>query len=352
MSYPDRRSLIDLEGRPARALRFRSQRKFRLPCGALGLGVLLLLFWLIPPRQTQTDIAASLTESATRYVRPPTFTPPPKPTAVHGGRIVFTCTRGDYNQLCLINADGTGYQRLTNFNRHDYYPVFAPQGDAIVFASNRGGAFDLHMLLLSSGKRYQLTDGIGNAFSPNFSPDGKTIVFSNQAAEGPISLWLVGSNGRDTRLLFSSAEDIVAADWSPDGVNIAFVMAADQPQAHEVYLLDTRQPNQPPHKLTQGLIGITGSLDWSPDGKYLLLCAGPVNGKDIYRLDASTGETLQLTEGSNNAAASYSPDGQWIAFNKMQPDGQTDLYIMRADGSDERQLTDDPEPDWQPQWEP
>ena len=43
-----------------------------------------------------------------------TITRPPPPTKEHIGRIIFTCTRGDYNQLCLVNADGTGYQQLTS----------------------------------------------------------------------------------------------------------------------------------------------------------------------------------------------------------------------------------------------
>ena len=47
-----------------------------------------------------------------------------------------------------------------------------------------------------------------------------------------------------------------------------------------------------------------------------------------------------------------SPDGQWIAFNSLRNDDQADIYIMRADGSSMRQVTDNPEPDWQPQWEP
>jgi Tol biopolymer transport system component len=59
-----------------------------------------------------------------------------------------------------------------------------------------------------------------------------------------------------------------------------------------------------------------------------------------------------LTFGGNNAAAAYSPDGQYIVFNSLRNNGQADLFIMRADGHSTRQLTDDPEPDWQPQWGP
>ena len=46
-----------------------------------------------------------------------------------GGRIVFTCTIEKYNQLCLMNADGSGWKRLTDRSANDYYPAFSPDGD-------------------------------------------------------------------------------------------------------------------------------------------------------------------------------------------------------------------------------
>ena len=92
--------------------------------------------------------------------------------------------------------------------------------------------------------------------------------------------------------------------------------------------------------------------DWSPDGRYLLIYAGPTGDKDIFRIDVQNETAAQLTDGGNNAASSYSPDGSWIAFNSLRNNDQADIFIMRTDGTDVRQVTNDPEPDWQPQWEP
>jgi TolB protein len=81
-----------------------------------------------------------------------------------------------------------------------------------------------------------------------------------------------------------------------------------------------------------------------------LIYAGPYGDKNIFKLEVADGAHAQLTDGGNNAGASYSPDGKYIVFNSLRNDDQADLYIMRADGSNQVQLTNHPEPDWGAQW--
>lgn len=323
--------------------------RLRVPVGLILLIAVTGLCLLIPSNPISlTTISVPDRELPTPLA---TFTPPPKPTKEHIGRIIFTCTRGDYNQLCMVNADGTGYLQLTNVEAHNYYPVFSPLGGSIVYASNQiGGVFDLFLFIFEGARLVRLTENIGNVISPSFSPDGSTILFANRAGEGPTSLWTIGNTGENAKLLFTGANTIVSADWSPDGNTIAFAMAVDRPDAYEVFLLGSDGSNL--RQLTRGLEGIGGSLDWSPDGKYLLIYAGPQGDKNIFRIDVEARTAAQLTNGGNNAASSYSPDGQWIAFNSLRNGDQADLFIMRSDGSDVRQVTNNPEPDWQPQWEP
>ena len=97
-------------------------RSFRLPLGLVLVVLAIILCILIPSNPINLS---SINVSDKGLPTPlPTFTPGPKPTKEHIGRIIFTCTRGDYNQLCLINADGTGYQQMTQIEAHNYYPVY------------------------------------------------------------------------------------------------------------------------------------------------------------------------------------------------------------------------------------
>ena len=324
-------------------------RSFRLPLGLVLVVLAIVLCILIP--STPINLSSINVSDKGLPTPLPTFTPGLRPTKEHIGRIIFTCTRGDYNQLCMINADGTGYQQMTEIEAHNYYPVYSPLGGSIVYSSNQdGGVFDLFLFVFEGQRLIRLTDRIGNVVSPSFSPDGQTILFANRAAEGPTSLWTVENTGENSKLLYAGPNTIVATDWSPDGNTIAFAMAVDRPDSYEIFLMGADGSNV--RQLTYGLPGIGGSLDWSPDGKYLLIYAGPQGDKDIFRIDVEAKTAAQLTDGGNNAASSFSPDGQWIAFNSLRNNDQADIFIMRTDGSSMRQVTTDPEPDWQPQWEP
>jgi TolB protein len=344
---------------------FSKKSRPRLPVSLIILGLLALLFYLVPTysyNPEEIQIPASFTPKSTQPATvspapPPTYTPEPLPTGLHGRRVIFTCTRGDYNHLCMVNRDGSGLLRLTDEFANDYYPAFSPQGGAIAFASNRSlGTFDLYFMVLSTSSLIPLTDEIGNAFSPDFSPDGEHVVFANKDETGQTSLYIVDSTGENLRLLyegpnFAGPTSIVGVAWSPDRQTIAFAMSTTQLFEYDIFFIKA-DGNEPPQKLTTGLLGITGSLDWSPDGRYLLVSAGPPDDKDIFNIDLQENTIARLTYGGNNNSPSFSPDGQYIAYNSLRNGGQADIYIIRADGTDERQLTSDPEPDWQPQWEP
>jgi TolB protein len=77
--------------------------------------------------------------------------------------------------------------------------------------------------------------------------------------------------------------------------------------------------------------------------------------RDIYLMDLATGDVKRLT---NNPAydgiPEWSPDGSKIVFISQRDGGDGDIFVMNADGSDERNLTVLPVDanEWNPTWSP
>jgi Tol biopolymer transport system component len=91
------------------------------------------------------------------------------------------------------------------------------------------------------------------------------------------------------------------------------------------------------------------SLDVSPDGKTI---AFELLG-DIYTLPISGGEAKLIDGGmAFDSQPKFSPDGKWIAFLSDR-DGNENVWIMRADGTDAKQLSKDPTAEFaSPSWSP
>jgi len=93
---------------------------------------------------------------------------------------------------------------------------------------------------------------------------------------------------------------------------------------------------------------------FSPDGQ-LIAMTGQRKGKDVlYIYDVRTQSQVRRFDGlpiESSNSPSWSPDGKQIVFSGSSG-GITDLYIVNADGTGLRRLTDDGYGDFQPQWSP
>jgi Tol biopolymer transport system component len=297
-----------------------------------------------------SPIPARATWTLAPTVPPPTWTASPTlPVIPQGpsGQIVFTCTIEKYNQLCMMNADGGGWKRLTDRSANDYYPAFSPDGTRIVFVSNKSGFFEIYLRYLALSDEQQLTDGIGSVSAPDISPDGKSVVFASAFASGESSIWMMNIDGSQSHPLTDSQYSEIDPSWSPDGKLIAF--AASRGGYVELFTMNSDGSDF--RQVTNGVQGIGGRSSWSPDGRWLAFYAGPRGDRDIYLVEVATGKALRLTYGGNNTAPCFSPDGLWLAFSSSR-DGDHEIYVMRVDGSQVTQLTDNDYDDWQPIWGP
>ncbi|HMO00943.1 MAG TPA: hypothetical protein PKD59_16145, partial [Miltoncostaeaceae bacterium] len=92
----------------------------------------------------------------------------------------------------------------------------------------------------------------------------------------------------------------------------------------------------------------------TPPGINGLIAFEQVNSGQLFTMTA-TGTNLspRLTDTpEENSDAAWSPDGTRIAFTSRRDGGNAEIYIMNADGSNQRRFTVDASTDQQPTWSP
>lgn len=353
-----------------------------LLCGFLFLTVVLLVGLTrldAPASEPTLDLLATL-QAATPLTVYPSASPAATATSAFGfqpvpptpqtsvslpsvspadgpsGKIVFTCqiykTQAS-NQICLINADGSGFRRLTSDNsRQHYYPSLSPDGNSVVYAAFREeNIFEIYEMNLLDGSVRQLTDRLGVTNAPEISPDGQTIVFMRWTAQSDqYQIWTMQRNGDNPNNL----PKITGWDptWSPDGKYILF--ASDMRGSTQLY---TVKFNGRDLRQVSNLPALRGRSDWSPSGDVIVTYSGEPWGREVYLMNADGSNLRQLTpSGGNSQGPTFSPDGKWVAFTAyFDHPGDIhgcEIYLIRTDGTDLRRLTDNDYCDYQPRWGP
>jgi TolB protein len=292
----------------------------------------------IAPLPTTTNIVAQI---------------PTEPAEINpAGKIAFTCQLSGIqyrDQICVINADGSGFKRLTkDDNSAHFYPSMAPDGKSIVYSANPTGVYEIYEMDLN-GTAHQLTKGLGILTSPEISPDGKSIIFT--VGDGQInSIWVMNRDGSHPRMVFSPGWD---PTWSPDGNQILF---ASRDTQNAIQLFTVNLDGTGLQQVTN-MANLRGRSDWSPDGKWAVTYAGEPWGRELFLIPLDGGEPIQLTPSAGNSQGpSFSPDGKWVVFtayyNQIGNENGCEIYFIRIDGTQLTRLTQNDYCDWQPRWGP
>ncbi|MEZ5357222.1 MAG: MBL fold metallo-hydrolase [Candidatus Zixiibacteriota bacterium] len=262
------------------------------------------------------------------------------------GKIAFYSPRSGRDDIFVMNADGSDVQLVTKGKDGGKCPDLSPDGTRIVFVSLRDGNSDLYLLDIVSGVEQRLTTASSVERQPKWSPDGARITFQSNF-DGNYEIYIMDADGTDwERLTCAEAEELWPS-WSPDGRQIAF--SSDRDGNWEIYVVNTDGSGL--HRLTTSDHNETG-VSWSPDGTRLAFRSGPARqfqgNIHVINIDGTNEITLTDFDGVEENPV-WSPDGSQIAFQTMK-DGNFEIYIMDADGSSLRNVTNHPANDYWPSW--
>ena len=217
--------------------------------------------------------------------------------------------------------------------------------------------YDIYTMDTDGTNVEQLTFMPGIVHDAIWSPDGEKILYSYKLSESDLSqFYIMSPDGSDVaKVSKNSKASYINPDWSPDGDKIVFNMKPDDESSQwNIYVMNADGSEE---TLLTDEEYISMDPDWSPDGTKIVYVSNDGQVPEIFTMNADGSERTQITFFSSGQTGEpkWSPDGEHIVYySESGEDGQLEreIYIMRADGTDIRRLTDNDTWDLRPKFSP
>ena len=236
-------------------------------------------------------------------------------------------------------------------------------GNGLVSCSERivgGGESQIVNFASDGSGRTELTTS-GYNIMPAWSRDGERILFTSTRS-GAGELWVMDADGGDARqLTFDTQGGNFTPVESPDGTRIAFSSIRDGVGHPEVWVMNadgsdqqrlTETPAPPGQELVWSL-----HPTWSADGELIAYASTRSGSTQIWMMNADGSDQRQLTFGlgpdyPDANVPSWSFDGSLIAFWSGFERRYGEIWVIEPDGSNPRQVTEtaDPRNSDDPHW--
>jgi dipeptidyl aminopeptidase/acylaminoacyl peptidase len=266
--------------------------------------------------------------------------------------------------IWLALTDGSDLIQVTRSGK-DLQPRWSPDGKTLAFTSGRDEKLQIYLMRIGEpgGEPRVLTSMPNGANSPAWSPDGTQIAY------------LAGMNAEARAKEDRGEEDPPPADkldakhrkerrdqdetkrWDPRIIErIPYRTGTSFISDHfqQIYIIPTAEGLEKDAAKPRRLTNLDADHEppkWTPDGEYLLTAHmsdptgdEPWRWSNLYRIRVADGSSEQLTD---ETFASYdatpSPDGQWIAFQRVPRENLSlrlgRLTVLPASGGEPQDLT-------------
>lgn len=228
-------------------------------------------------------------------------------------------------EVCLRNIRQVTFPSMGFEKAGESY--FSPDGRSIIFQAVPKGQkyYQIYTMDLRTALFQMVSTGKGACTCGFFKPDGKKILFAS-SHEAPMETIEKEKDSSSYHWELTPYMNIYEADL--DGSCLKRVTSG--PAYH-------------------------AECSFSPDGKKILYASNESGSMNLHICDADGGNVRLLTNNHNcyNGGPFFSPTGDWIVFRAdRQKKDLLQIFLIRPDGSEERQLTWNQHVNWAPYWHP
>lgn len=280
--------------------------------------------------------------------------------------IVFSASSNGDEDIYIMDCHGNMLHRLTWSSAPgitNRTPEWSPDRSKIAFQSNRDGASGLYIVTIASGEVRRITAPSGASYRhPAWSPLGDKIICVAERTSSVLTVINI-EDSSEKCIIPSGTEgrNLFNPSWIPGGNQIAFVLQGNTGEADALWTCDIDGSNSErvgPEELS------IFEFDYSPDGQSIIFDAkvsatSPLGEWDIFVMTADGSAVRRLTDGlAMSSRPKWMRDGKTLVFhtnrfgNKLeQPSAdapledwfvwwnQFEICTMQADGSNLRRLT-------------
>lgn len=217
---------------------------------------------------------------------------------------------------------------------------FSPDMQHIIFQAEEAGEnpfYQMFIMHLATGKTWRVSPGAGRTTCGFFHPSGKKILFASAHTNPNLKQEYADEFARREEEKRTRQRRRYQWDFDP---------------YMKIYEADLDGGNL---KLLTDAPGYNAEGAYSPDGSHIVFTSNRDGHLELYIMQADGTGVRKLTNapGCYNGGPFFSPDGQRVVFRADRKKKDfLQIYVINVDGTGELALTDTEGVNWGPFWHP